>query len=80
MARRQWGVSRSLSSRLVRADTYPVGSEIWTNDDGEVWVLAEVVSQENTILTARQQSTGDVLEIDLVRRQRQRDGQTEAET
>ena len=67
MARGRRGVSRSLSTHLVRADTYPVGSEIWTNDEGEIWVLAEVISQENTILTVRWKSTGKRLEIDLVR-------------
>lgn len=67
MARSRRGVSRSLSTHLVRADTYPVGSEIWTNDEGEIWVLAEVISQENTILTVRWKSTGKRLEIDLVR-------------
>ena len=67
MAPSRRGVSRSLSTHLVRADTYPVGSEIWTNDEDEVWVLAEVISQENTILAVRRKSTGERLEIDLVR-------------
>lgn len=67
MARPRRGVSRSLSTHLVRADTYPVGSEIWTNGEGEIWVLARVIRQENTILTAWRKSTGETLEIDLVR-------------
>lgn len=55
----------------MRAETYPVGSEIWTNDEGEMWVLAEVISQENTILTVRRKSiSGERLEIDLVRREK----------
>lgn len=52
---------------LLRADTIPAGSEIWAEDDEQVWMLAEVLRQENTLLTVRQKSTGDELEIDLVR-------------
>eukprot|EP00752_Nemacystus_decipiens_P008749 g7810.t1 len=55
----------SSSTHLVKAATYPVGSSIWTNDEGDIWVLAEVTSQENTILTARLRSTGEALKIDL---------------
>lgn len=55
---------------LIRADTIPVGSEIWTEDetDGgeEVWVLAQVVQQANTLITARKKNTGEEMEIDLV--------------
>lgn len=55
---------------LIRADTIPPGSEIWTEDetdDGEeVWMLAQVVRQENTLLTVRKKQTGEELEIDLV--------------
>ena len=70
------GMSRSLSTHLVRADKYEVGSEIWTSEEGEIWVLAEVISQENTILAVRRKSTGEALEIDLVRRgERERERQ-----
>lgn len=60
----------SVSMNLIRADTMPPGSEIWTEDeteDGEeVWMLAQVVRQENTLLTVRKKKTGEELEIDLV--------------
>lgn len=60
----------SVSMNLIRADTFPVGSEIWTEDeadDGEgVWMLAQVVRQQNTLVTIRKKSSGEELEIDLV--------------
>lgn len=52
---------------LMTADTIPAGSAIWAESDEDVWVLAEVVRQENTLLTVRQKTTGEELEIDLVR-------------
>lgn len=57
----------SMSARLMRVDTIPAGSAIWAEDDESVWVLAEVIRQENTLLTVRDKKTGDELEIDLVR-------------
>lgn len=61
------------SGTVLRADTIPVGSEIWTYDeDGDqVWMQAQVCRQENTSLTIRRKSTGE-LEIDLVRSSKQR--------
>lgn len=59
-------MSRSLSTHVFREETHPVGSEIWTSDEGDIWVLAEVISQDNTILVVRRKSTGEKLEIDLV--------------
>lgn len=60
----------SVSMNLIRADTIPVGSEIWAEDEAdggeEVWMLAQVVRQENTLLTVRKKKTGEELEIDLV--------------
>lgn len=58
-----------VSGSLLQADTIPVGSEIWADDeDGDqVWIQAEVIRQENTSLTIRRRSTGLELEIDLVR-------------
>lgn len=48
-------------------DTMLRGSMIWVDDLEEVWVLAEVVNQRNTLLTVRRKKTREVLEIDLVR-------------
>lgn len=60
----------SVSMSLLRADTIAAGSEIWAEDEGDggedVWMLAEVVRQENTLLTVRKKETGEELEIDLV--------------
>lgn len=60
----------SVSMSLLRADTIAAGSEIWAEDEAdggqEVWMLAEVVRQENTLLTVRKKETGEELEIDLV--------------
>lgn len=56
-----------MSMNLIRADTIPAGSEVWAENDEHVWMLAEVVRQENTLVTVRQKSTGQEVEIDLVR-------------
>lgn len=56
-----------MSGSLLQAETIPVGNEIWVDDDDQVWMLAEVVRQENTSLTVRRKATGEELEIDLVR-------------
>lgn len=58
----------AVSGDLMRAETIAVGSDIWTDDEeGEVWTIAEVVHQENTMLTVRYKSTGEEHNIDLVR-------------
>ena len=48
----------------------PVGSDIWIEDDAddgeEVWMLAQVMRQENTLLTVLKRKTGEEAEIDLV--------------
>lgn len=56
----------SVSMNLLRADTMDKGTEIWTEDEDEVWMLAEVLRQENTRLSVRRKSTGEELQIDLV--------------
>lgn len=60
----------SVSMNLIQAESIPAGSEIWVEDedDGgqEVWMLATVVEQTNTLLTVRKKKTGEELEIDLV--------------
>ena len=59
-------LSRSVSSRLMQAEQMPAGEEIWVEDDKDVWVLASLVTQRNTILTVRRKDTGETVEIDLV--------------
>lgn len=56
----------STSMSLMRAETIPVGSEVWVDDEKQVWMLVKVVRQDNTILTVRQKTTGDEEEVDLV--------------
>jgi len=56
-----------VSGSLLTAETIPVGSEIWVDDEEQVWMLADVIRQENTSLTVRRKATGEELEIDLVR-------------
>lgn len=61
----------SVSMKLLRAQTIEAGSEIWAEDetDGgeEVWMLVQVLRQDNTLLMVRKKKTGEELEIDLVR-------------
>lgn len=61
----------SVSMKLLRAQTIEAGSEIWAEDESdggeEVWMLAQVLRQDNTLLTVRKKETGEELEIDLVR-------------
>ncbi len=60
----------SVSMNLIQAESIPAGSEIWVEDedDGgqEVWMLATVVEQTNTLLIVRKKKTGEEVEIDLV--------------
>lgn len=56
----------SMSATLMRAETIAPGSKIWAEDDERVWILTEVIRQDNTILTVRDK-TGQEIEIDLVR-------------
>lgn len=44
------------------------GEEIWVEDSKKVWALASLVSQHNTILKVKRQDTGELVDIDLVRR------------
>lgn len=59
-------LQRSISSRIMHADDMPTGEEIWIEDEKEVWVLASLVEQENTMLKVRRKDTGGLVEIDLV--------------
>ena len=63
---RGMSLQRSVSSRLMQADQMPQGEELWVEDDRDVWVLASLVKQQNTILTVRRKDTGETIEIDLV--------------
>lgn len=64
--RRGLSLQRSVSARLMQAKQMPRGEEIWVEDEKAVWVLAELVEQQNTILKVRRKDTGQALEIDLV--------------
>eukprot|EP00752_Nemacystus_decipiens_P009414 g8417.t1 len=59
----------SVSMKLLRAQPIEAGSEIWAEDESdggeEVWMLAQVLRQDNTQLTVRKKKTGEELEIDL---------------
>lgn len=59
-------MQRSISARLMSADQIPMGEEIWVEDAKEVWVLTQLVSQQNTQLKVKNKATGEVVEIDLV--------------
>ena len=58
------------SQRLIRADKIPKGRVIWIEDDDEVWQEAEVIEQNNTLLTCKHRGNGSTVEVDLVSRQR----------
>lgn len=58
-------LSRSLSTQVMRARCFT--GDTWVDDDVEVWILAEVVRQDNTLLTVRRKSNGEDIEVDLVR-------------
>lgn len=66
MPARSLALQRSVSSRLMRADIRLKGEDVWIEDEKEVWVLAEMVRQDETILTVRRKDTGKILEIDQV--------------
>lgn len=46
---------------------------MWTEDTVSMWVLVEVIAQDNTLLRVRNKKTGSELEIDLVRRKTETD-------
>ncbi|CAM9467577.1 unnamed protein product, partial [Ectocarpus fasciculatus] len=56
-------LSRSLSTQVMRARCFT--GDTWVDDDVEVWILAEVVHQDNTLLTVRRKSNGEDIEVDL---------------
>ncbi|CAM9488990.1 unnamed protein product, partial [Ectocarpus sp. 13 AM-2016] len=56
-------LSRSLSARVMRARCFT--GDTWVDDEVEVWILAEVVRQDNTLLTVRRKSNGEDIEVDL---------------
>lgn len=64
--RRGLALQRSVSARLMQADKMPPGELLWVEDERDVWVLAALVQQQNTILKVRRKDTGELLEIDLV--------------
>jgi len=60
------GLVASMSTRAFTAETRPEGSLMWTGDERMMWVLVEVLSQQNTLLKVRRKDTGELVEIDLV--------------
>lgn len=65
-SRKRLTSQKSISTRVMRASKRPEGSEVWIEDEELVWVLAEVVSQQNTMLSVRLKSSGETKELDLV--------------
>ncbi|CAM9971674.1 unnamed protein product [Pylaiella littoralis] len=59
------GIKASMSTRAFRAESRPDGSLVWTEDTVSMWVLVEVIAQDNTLLRVRNKKTGSELEIDL---------------
>lgn len=59
-------LQRSMSTKVMVADVIPPGKEIWVDNDKEVWVLTDLLSQQNTVLKVRRKDTGEVLDVDLV--------------
>lgn len=57
----------SMSAQLMRAQVHAVESEIWMEDEREVWKLVKVVSQDNTILVVKHTNGNGEQQIDLVR-------------
>ncbi|CAM9653889.1 unnamed protein product, partial [Chrysoparadoxa australica] len=53
------------SQRLLEVEEIPAGDIIWIEDEEEVWVQAEVVSQENTLLVVNNKKTYERQTIDL---------------
>jgi hypothetical protein len=60
--------SPSASQMLLSAEKHPSNSYVWAKSEQEVYALVKVVRQENTLLTVLNTSTGEKMEIDLVRR------------
>lgn len=59
-------LQRSISARVMVADQLPQDKDMWVENEAEVWVLTDLISQQNTQLKVRRKNTGEVLEIDLV--------------
>lgn len=59
-------LQRSMSARVMVADQLPQDKDMWVEHDQLVWVLTDLISQQNTMVKVRRKDTGEVLEIDLV--------------
>lgn len=66
LPRRGLALQRSVSTRLMSAEQMATGQQIWVEDEKEVWVLTELLSQHNTLLRVCRKDTGQMLDIDLV--------------
>lgn len=60
------GITASMSTRAFSAKKRSEGSLVWTENPDSVWVLVEVVAQDNTLLRVLNKKTGGIEEIDLV--------------
>lgn len=56
-----------MSSLVMHAEKMNSGSLVWKEHSQKVWVLVEVLSQENTMLRVRHKATREEEEVDLVR-------------
>lgn len=63
---KQQSMSAAPSATIIHAKTIDAGSRIWTEDEDDVWVLVEVLRQENTLLAVQDARTGREREVDLV--------------
>lgn len=66
MPPRRLALQRSMSARVMVADELPQDKDMWVENEAKVWVLTDLISQQNTQLKVRRKDTGEVLEIDLV--------------
>lgn len=60
------GITSSMSTKAFTAEKRPEGSLVWTENPEKGWVLVEVLTQDNTLLSVRNKATGAAEMIDLV--------------
>eukprot|EP00752_Nemacystus_decipiens_P009298 g8309.t1 len=59
------GITSSMSTKAFTAEKRPEGSLVWTENPERGWVLVEVLTQDNTLLSVRHKATGATEVIDL---------------
>lgn len=60
------GIISSMSTKAFTAEKRPQGSLVWTANPENGWVLVEVLTQDNTLLSVKNKATGATEMIDLV--------------